>query len=163
MIDFNQQQQIQMTPNIQRSSSSSTTITNLMGLERQAENLFSKKQHEPGKANPSWLDLKSNPSLTGKAQYQVNDQMKFSLATYVIQILPNGNMVIQGRQEARLVNELREIEVKGIVRPEDITSNNTIAGHKVAELRVSYGGRGELTDAQSAPIGQQLLNKVMPF
>ena len=109
------------------------------------------------------MDFDSKPELKGKAQYNVNDSIQFKIACYVVQMLPNGNMVIQGRQEIRLVNELREITIMGIVRREDITSSNTIHSNKIAEMRISYGGRGELSDMQSFPVGQQLLNKVMPF
>ena len=97
------------------------------------------------------------------ATYDVQDKMQFTMAAVIVQILPNGNMVIQGREEVRLVNELREIEIKGIIRREDISSNNTVSSQKIANLRISYGGRGDLSDAQSAPWGQQYLNKLLPF
>jgi flagellar L-ring protein precursor FlgH len=89
--------------------------------------------------------------------------MNFKIAATVLQILPNGNMVIHGRQEMRLVNELREVQIKGIVRREDISSANAVNWDKISELRISYGGRGELSDMQAFPWGQQVANKVLPF
>jgi flagellar L-ring protein precursor FlgH len=164
IVSLDQKQSIQMTPQISRQSSGSTTVNNVMGFERKAEKLFPKKQQTtPGTANPSWLSFSSDPSLTSTAQYDVQDQFSVRIAATIIQILPNGNMVIMGRQELRLVNEAREIEVKGIVRKEDISSSNTVTSDKIAEMRLAYGGRGELTDMQSFPWGQQIINKVMPF
>ncbi|MCX7338503.1 MAG: flagellar basal body L-ring protein FlgH [Alphaproteobacteria bacterium] len=164
LVNIDQKESIEMTPNIQRTTSGNTTVTNALGLETQALKMLPKKQQgAPGVANPNWLNFNSNPSLTGSAKYNVADKMNFKVAASIIQILPNGNMVIQGRQEIRLVNEVREVQVLGIIRREDIASSNTIQGEKISELRISYGGRGELTDMQAFPWGQQVLNKVMPF
>ncbi len=162
-VDMDQKQLIQMNPTIQRQTIGTTTVTSALGLESKAEKLFPKKQHPAGSPNPSWLNFTSNPQLITTAQYGVEDKLQVKIAAIVIQILPNGNMVIKGRQELRLINEVREIEVMGIVRKEDISSSNTIKGDKIAEMRLAYGGRGDLTDMQSFPWGQQVLNKVMPF
>jgi flagellar L-ring protein precursor FlgH len=138
-------------------------VNNALGFEKKAEKFFPKKQHDAGATNSKWLDFTSNPQFSGTAKYDVSDKIKFKIAATIIQILPNGNMVVQGRQEMRLVNEVREIQMKGIIRPEDVSATNTIPSDKVAELRLSYGGRGELTDAQARPWGQQALDAVMPF
>lgn len=173
IVDVKQTESMQMTPNISRESKGSLSINSMMGMEKVANRLFhnsldknddkSAKPNDLATPNPSWIDYSGKPELKGQAQYNVNDQVQFKIACYIVQMLPNGNMVIQGRQEIRLVNELREITIMGIVRREDITSANTVHSNKIAEMRVSYGGRGDLSDMQSFPLGQQLLNKVMPF
>ncbi|MHA1558829.1 MAG: flagellar basal body L-ring protein FlgH [Alphaproteobacteria bacterium] len=162
-VNIDQKESISMNPKIERESKMNMSVTDFMGLESKAEKLFPKKQHAPGEKNPSWLNFGSNPSLSGKAKYNVEDKLKFKIAATIIQVLPNGNLVVQGRQEIRLVNEVREVQVKGVARPEDITSTNIIDSNKIAELRISYGGRGELSDMQSFPWGQQIINKVSPF
>lgn len=171
VVEVTQTESMAMTPNISRESKGSLTISGLMGAEKMTNQWFHNSTgkntagntNDNSPLNPTWMDFDSKPELKGKAQYNVNDSIQFKIACYVVQMLPNGNMVIQGRQEIRLVNELREITIMGIVRREDITSSNTIHSNKIAEMRISYGGRGELSDMQSFPVGQQLLNKVMPF
>ena len=85
------------------------------------------------------------------------------MAAVVTRVLSNGNLVVRGSQEVRLNAELRVLTIAGIVRPTDIGPNNTISYERIAEARVSYGGRGHITNMQRPPYGQQILNTVLPF
>ena len=81
----------------------------------------------------------------------------------VTQVLPNGNFVIQGRQEVRVNFEVRELFVAGVARPVDITPDNQIRHDQIAELRVAYGGRGQITDVQQPRYGAQVLDIILPY
>ena len=86
-----------------------------------------------------------------------------SVAAVVTEILPNGNLVINGSQEVRVNYDMRVLNVTGIVRPRDITGNNVVAYDKIAEARISYGGRGRAMEVQQPAWGQQVFDKVTPF
>ena len=85
------------------------------------------------------------------------------MAALVVQLLPNGNMVVAGRQEVKVNQELRELRVAGIIRPQDIATNNTIPYEKIAEARISYGGEGTLSRQQNRAYGEDVLDIVLPY
>jgi flagellar L-ring protein FlgH len=105
----------------------------------------------------------STSSSDGKGSVNRNETLTTNVAGVVMQVLPNGNLVIEGKQEIRVNFEIRELIVAGIVRPEDIQSDNTIDSSKIAEARISYGGRGQITDVQQQRYGQQVLDVLLPF
>ena len=105
----------------------------------------------------------SNSSSDGKGSVNRSEALVTNVAGVVTQVLPNGNLVVEGKQEVRVNFEVRELIVAGIVRPEDIESDNTIDSTKIAEARIAYGGRGQITDVQQQRYGQQVLDVLLPF
>ncbi|WP_412058304.1 flagellar basal body L-ring protein FlgH [Bartonella sp. DGB2] len=105
----------------------------------------------------------SKSQAKGDASVARQENISLSIAAVVTNVLPNGNLVINGSQEVRVNYELRVLNIGGIVRPRDISAYNTISYDKIAEARISYGGRGRMSEVQQSPYGQQLLNQFAPF
>ena len=109
------------------------------------------------------LSTDSTSSSDGKGSVQRQEALQTSVAAVVTQLLPNGNLFVEGKQEIRVNFEIRELIVAGIVRPEDIQSDNTIDSAKIAQARIAYGGRGQISDVQQPRYGQQVMDVLLPF
>jgi flagellar L-ring protein FlgH len=105
----------------------------------------------------------STSNTQGQGNIDRQEQIQVSVAAVVTEVLPNGNLVISGSQEVRVNYELRDLTVAGIVHPDDISRNNTVAYDRIAEARISYGGRGRLTEVQQPSWGQEIYDFVKPF
>ena len=108
-------------------------------------------------------NLSSTSATQGQGNIDRAEQIQVSVAAVVTRVLPNGNLVISGSQEVRVNYELRQLSVAGIVNPDDISLNNTIAYDHIAEARISYGGRGRQSDVQQPSWGQQIYDALRPF
>ena len=158
-IQINDQAQINNQTTRSRNNTEQAGMPSLFGFEGQAL-----QRVLPDGANAgSLLNVGSSTSNDGKGAVNRKEQITLKVAALVTQSLPNGNMVIQGRQEVRVNYEVRDLIITGVIRPEDITAQNTISYEKVAEARISYGGRGQITDVQQPRYGQQLFDIIMPF
>ncbi len=140
-----------------RTESETTSVGGLPGAA--IDGLIKKS----GATASNLINNSTKTSAEGVGSVDRSEQLQTNVAALVTQILPNGNMVIEGRQEVRVNFEVRELIVAGVVRPEDIGSDNTIESTKIAEARISYGGRGQITDVQQARYGTQFLDVIMPF
>ena len=155
-VNINDTAEFQDQTQLQRSTTEDSAITNFIGANTIANPA---KAVLPG----SLLTADGNTQMNGNGTINRQDQLVTNVAAVVTQVLPNGNLVIEGKQEIRLNSEMRELLVAGVARPEDIESDNTIELPKIAEARVAYGGKGTLTNIQTAPWGQQVTNVVLPF
>lgn len=113
--------------------------------------------------NADALSTSSSGANTGAGSIRRNEAVTITLGGTITQVLPNGNFVVVARQEVRVNGELREIMVSGVVRPQDIMEDNTVTHDRIAEARISYGGRGQLTRLQTPRYGQHILEDILPF
>jgi flagellar L-ring protein precursor FlgH len=141
-----------------RTSGLKAGVPHLLGLESTLGKILP-SGFDPANA----LETSSTNSNAGNGSVNRAEKISLTIAAVVTGILPNGNMVIQGVQEVRTNTELRQLTVAGIVRPEDISSANTIKHTQIAEARISYGGRGDISRQQKTPAGQALVEKFSPF
>ena len=155
-VNINDTAQFQDQTQVTRTASQDNEITNFLGANR---------INNPAKAvlPGSIITADSNSQSNANGSINRTDQLVTNVAAVVVQLLPNGNLVIQGKQEIRLNSEMRELLVAGVVRPEDIDSDNSIDLPKIAEARVAYGGKGTLSNIQQPPWGQQALDLLLPF
>ena len=140
-----------------RTSNEALGLPNMFGLESQIPKLLS------GANAANLVSASSANGNIGAATLKRNETVALRLAGVITQVLPNGNLVVSASQELRVNSELRQLQVTGVVRPQDIASDNTVMHDRMAEARISYGGRGQETDVQTPRWGQQVLDILMPF
>jgi flagellar L-ring protein precursor FlgH len=150
--------QVSNETNRSRTSSAAAGVPHLFGLESSLGKIF------PGSSNgANLIGLSGSDASDGKGTVTRQEVINLTVAAVVTGVLPNGNLIIQGKQEVTTNNEMRELTVSGIVRPEDISSTNTISHTQIAEARIVYGGKGDISRIQRAPAAQALLEKYSPF
>jgi len=158
VVDIDEKAQMNNETVRSRNNSEAAGLPNLLGFEKNLQRIL------PNAADTKNLVTANAASNTdGKGTIDRKEQIKINVAALVTQQLPNGNLVVQGRQEMRVNYEVRELQVTGVIRPQDISAVNTITLDKLAEARVAYGGRGQITDVQQPRYGQQLMDIVLPF
>ncbi|MGE5475074.1 MAG: flagellar basal body L-ring protein FlgH [Bacteroidales bacterium] len=141
-----------------RDSAEDAGITGLMGFENSLNKVLPDAVNPANLVGTTGTSSNSNSGKTGRTE-----SMTVNMAAVITQVLPNGNLVISGKQEIRVNYELRELSVQGIIRPEDISSSNSVTYDKIAEARIHYGGRGVASDVTQPRYGQQLLDVILPF
>lgn len=146
---------------ISNESSRGRTSTNAAGVGGVLGSIFSVFAPEVTAATA--IDVSSGLNDAGTGSINRSESLKTEVAAVITQVLPNGNLVIEGHQEVRVNFEIRDLVVAGIVRPEDIAADNTIESGKIAEARIAYGGRGQISDVQQPRYGQQVLDAILPF
>ncbi len=159
IVDINSEKaELTNTTTSSRGGAESVGVPALAGLEASINNVL------PNSVSAASLaSIDSSSSTSGAGTISRNESVNIRLAAVVLQVLPNGNLVVAGRQEVRVNYELRELTVTGVIRPQDIGSDNTIDWDKIAEARISYGGRGTISNVQQPRYGQQIFDIIFPF
>ncbi len=158
VIEIDDQAEISNSTDRSRSASQQAGIPQLFGLpQRLNESL------PEGASAGNLVDLSAQSNTSGDGSVSRNERLTLRVAVTITDVLPNGVLAVVGQQEVRVNYELRELIVTGYVRPEDITRQNEITYDKIASARISYGGRGHITDMQQPRYGQRLLDNTLPF
>ncbi|EIE52420.1 flagellar biosynthesis protein FlgH [Salipiger aestuarii] len=158
VIDFDESAEISNSTSRARSSSESMGIPQLFGIPQEQDlNL------PAGASLANAVDLSGSGTSNGNGAVNRSEQLTLRVAATITDVMPNGVLAIQGAQEIRVNFEMRELLVSGFVRPEDITRKNEITYDKIASAKISYGGRGQITDVQQPRYGQQVLDMILPF
>ena len=155
-IDISDRASVSNSTSRTRDGSESGGASAIFGLEKIVKDIV-------GVDTSNLVGSQTSSSSSGQGRTSRSETISMTMAAIVTAVLPNGNLVIRGRQETRVNFELRELLVSGIVRPQDIARDNSIRHTQIAEARISYGGKGQLTDAQQARWGQPLLDVLSPF
>ncbi len=142
----------------ERNGSERMGISGLFGLPERVDSRL-----------PEGADMANAVGATGSSQssgsgaVRRNEQLTLRVAATITEVLDNGILRIEGSQEVRVNYEIRELLVSGYVRPEDISRQNEVAYDRIAAARISYGGRGQISDVQQPRYGQQIADIVLPF
>ncbi|MFZ4124837.1 MAG: flagellar basal body L-ring protein FlgH [Rickettsiales bacterium] len=151
-VSINDQAQLDNKTNRGRNSTENVAAPIAFGFEKKL----------PG--NPATLaDITSDTKTTSDGKIDRKEKITTQIAALVTQVLPNGNLVIEGTQEILVNYEIREVAINGVIRPQDINSDNTIDSTQVAQARITYSGRGQISDVQQPRWGQQVFEAIMPF
>jgi len=158
VIEIDEKAEISNDTARSRSGSESLGVPQFFGLPQRAD------EHLPeGASLAEAVEINSDSQSGGKGSVKRKEKLTLRVAATVVDVLPNGVLAISGSQELRVNFELRELLVTGYVRPGDISRQNEVTYDKIASARVSYGGRGQITDVQQPRYGQQILDAVLPF
>lgn len=158
VIEIDEEAQINNETSRSRSGAEKLSVPDLLGLPQRIN-----QELPAGASTDPAVSLNSTSSSSGDGSVRRSEELTLRVAATVVDVLPNGVLAIEGSQELRVNFELRELLVTGFVRPEDVSRQNEITYDKIASARVSYGGRGQITDVQQPRYGQQILDVILPF
>ncbi len=158
VIEINDEASMENSSNRTRSTSEDLDIPGLAGFQGALGAVLPEAV-----TTDNFMSLSNASVQGGTGTIERKEELTLTVAAVVTQVLPNGNLVIHGRQETRVNYEVRELQIAGVIRPQDITNSNTISYESIAEARLAYGGRGHISDVQQPRYGSQLIDIILPF
>lgn len=159
-IQINDEARLDNITERSRDSTESVEAPAVIGLQKRIDDIIPfTDQVDPA----NLFDITGSSSSDGQGLINRRERIRTQVAVLVTQVLPNGNLVVDGGQEILVNYEIREIKVSGVIRPEDINSDNTIDSTQIAQARIIYSGRGQISDVQQPRWGQQVIDAISPF
>lgn len=157
VVNINDSANMNNSTQKQRDSQNKSILNKLAGAETGLYKYF------PGITPASVFDTKSSPSHSGKGSINRVEQIKLEIAAMVVQLMPNGNLMIKGEQEILVNSELRRLHVSGIISKADIEPGNVVNSRRISQARIYYGGEGEIQDVQQDKWGNKIMEAISPF
>ncbi len=158
LIDIKDEAQLENETERKRTADEGASLDTFLGYEQSLAEILPE-----GIDNTNLVQGGTTSNHKGEGSVEREEEIKVKMAALITQVLPNGNFVIHGRQEVRVNFENRIREIDGVIRPQDVTIDNSVSYEKIAEARISYGGKGQITDVQQPRYGQQLYDVIFPF
>jgi flagellar L-ring protein FlgH len=158
VIEINDKAEFSNSSGRSRTGSDQMGVPSLLGIPQRLDAIL-----PDGATSAQAINTSSASTYQGTGNTARNEKLTLRVAATVVEQLPNGVLRIEGSQEVRVNYELRELTISGYVRPLDISRQNEVTYDKIAEARISYGGRGQITDVQQPRYGQQVADVVLPF
>jgi len=158
VIEIDEEAEISNSTSRSRQGSESLGIPQLFGLPQRID-----EDLPDGASMGEAVSINSSSEAGGDGSVSRREELTLRVAATITRVLPNGVLEISGAQEVRVNFEMRELLVSGFVRPADISRRNEITYDKIAAARISYGGRGQISDMQQPRLGQQVLDVILPF
>ena len=159
VVEINDQATINDSTGRSRTASAKMGMPSLFGIPQRLDAVVL----PDGASSADLVSVNSASTFAGTGNVARNEKVTLRLAATVVEELPNGVLRIAGQQQVRVNNEMRDLIVKGYVRPDDISRQNEVTYDKIAEAQISYGGRGQITDVQQPGWGQQAVDAIIPF
>ena len=158
VIEIDDRAEISNSSGRSRSASQSLGIPQFLGFPQRIDRAL-----PDGASLGNAVSVNSQSAANGDGSVRRNEKLTLRIAATITDVLPNGVLAVSGQQEVRVNYELRELIVSGFVRPTDISRQNEITYDKIASARISYGGRGQISEMQQPRVGQQIVEQLLPF
>jgi flagellar L-ring protein precursor FlgH len=158
VISLDEKAQLSNETKRSRDNAEDANMTNFLGVDAHLHNWFG-NHVDP----TSLVKAGSTSNSEGKGSINRSEKINLRIAATITQVLPNGNLVLAGKQQMAVNYDMRELKITGVIRPEDISSENTVTYDQIAEARIAYGGRGTISDVQQPRYAAQIYDILMPF
>ncbi len=142
-----------------RTSSIDAGINNLLGYETKMRSWGVPHAFD----NKAMFKASMGNDFDGSGSTSRDESMTASITARVVQVLPNGNLFIEGTRKIRVNNETQNITLSGIIRPSDISPDNTVLSSYIADARIDYTGSGPVSDKQRPGWLARILDVAWPF
>jgi flagellar L-ring protein precursor FlgH len=158
---------INVSESISTEAKAGTSVQNQRSISAGVPNLFgaaeSVAKHNPMVNLSSLINASSNNATTGTGDMTAQDTFVATVSAIVVTVNPSGTLSIKGDRHVQVNGEDDTIHISGVVRPQDLDSNNSIPSSQVADLEIRMLGQGQIRDKQGDGIGTRIFDWIWAF